>query len=76
VGFFISQIKRRRTEKGRMIAEKINSNETVTFKELLMSDVIEQESLVNLLEKIGIITKAELLEEIRRLRDKKKRVGA
>ena len=53
-----------------MIAEKINSNETVTFEELLMSDIIEQESLVNLLEKIGIITKAEVLEEIRRLRDK------
>ena len=35
-----------------------------------MSNTIEQEALVNLLERKGIITKAELLEEIKRLRDK------
>jgi hypothetical protein len=44
----------------------------VTFKELLMSNVIEQEALVNLLEAKAIITKAELSEEIKRLRDKQK----
>ena len=36
-----------------------------------MSNVIEQEALVNLLEKKGIITKAELMEEIKRLRNRK-----
>jgi hypothetical protein len=36
-----------------------------------MSNVYTQEALVNLLEKKGIITKAELLEEIKRLREKR-----
>ncbi len=54
------------------MAEKLNPKETVSFEELLLSNVIEQEALVNLLEKKGMITKAELLEEIRRLRNKKK----
>lgn len=50
------------------MAEKLNPKELVTFEELLMSNTIEQEALVNLLEKKGIITKKELLEEIKRLR--------
>jgi hypothetical protein len=37
-----------------------------------MSNVYTQEALINLLEKKGIITKAELLEEIRTLRVRKK----
>lgn len=44
----------------------------VSFEELLMSNVIEQEALVNLLDRKGIITKAELLEEIKRLKKKGK----
>jgi hypothetical protein len=55
------------------MAEKLDPRETVSFEELLMSNVIEQEALVNLLEKKGMITKAELVEEIKRLRDKQKR---
>ena len=54
------------------MAEKLDSKESVTFEEVLMSNVIEQEALVNLLEKKGTITKAELAEEIKRLRDRKK----
>ena len=54
------------------MAEKPDRKETVSFEELLMSNVIEQEALVNLLEKKGVITKGELLEEIKRLKDKKK----
>ena len=50
------------------MAEKLYSKELVTFGELLMSNTIEQEALVNLLEKKGIITKQELLEEIKRLK--------
>ncbi len=49
--------------------------ETVTFEELLTSSGIKQEALVNLLEKKGIITKAELLEEIKRLRERKNSRG-
>lgn len=49
------------------MAEKLDNKETVTFEELLMSNTIEQEALVNLLVKKGIITKQELLEEISRV---------
>jgi hypothetical protein len=52
------------------MAGKLDPKELVSFRELLMSNTIEQEALVNLLERRGIITKAELLEEIERLRDK------
>ena len=52
------------------MAEKLNPKELVTFGELLMSNTIEQEALVNLLEKRGIITKKELLEEMKRLSKK------
>ena len=46
---------------------KLDSKETVDIKELLMSEVIQSEALVNLLEKKGILTKHELLEEIKRV---------
>jgi hypothetical protein len=36
-----------------------------------MSNVYTQEALVTLLEKKGIITKAEVLEEIKRLKNRK-----
>ncbi len=51
------------------MAEKVASKETVSFEEILMSNVYTQEALINLLESKGIITKAELLEEIKRLRN-------
>jgi hypothetical protein len=53
------------------VANILDSKEVVSFGELLMSNVYTQEALVNLLEKKGIITKAELLEEIKRLREKR-----
>jgi hypothetical protein len=53
------------------MAEKLDPKELVTFGELLMSNTVEQEALVNLLEKKGIINKEELLEEIKRLSTKK-----
>ena len=40
-------------------------SETVSFEELLMSNVYTQEALINLLEKKGLINKRELLEEIK-----------
>ncbi len=55
-----------------MTAEKVDRKETVSFEELLLSNVIEQEALINLLEAKGIITKAELLKEISNLRDREK----
>jgi hypothetical protein len=53
------------------MAEKLDPKETVSFEELLMSNVYTQEALINLLEKKGVLTKAELLEEIKRLKGKK-----
>lgn len=47
------------------MAEKLDPQEIVTFKELLMSEVIQSEALINLLEKKGIISKQELLEEMK-----------
>lgn len=43
----------------------------VNFKELLLSNVYEQEALINLLERKEIITRAELLKEIENLKREK-----
>ncbi len=47
------------------MAEKLDPREIVTAEELLMSEVIQSNALINLLDQKGIITKAELLEEIK-----------
>ncbi len=49
------------------MAELLDPKELVTFKELLMSEVIQSEALINLLDRKGIITKTELLEEMKRV---------
>jgi len=46
------------------MAEKLDQRQTVDFKELLVSEMIQSEALINLLERKGILTKKELLEEI------------
>jgi hypothetical protein len=46
------------------MAEQLDPKELVTFREALVSEIIASEALVNLLERKGIITKQELLEEI------------
>jgi hypothetical protein len=50
------------------MAKKLDPKEIVSFEELLMSNTYEQDALVNLLERKGIITKTELIEEIKRLK--------
>ncbi len=52
------------------MTEKHDPKQTVSFKELLMSEVIQLEALINLLDKKGIISKQELLEEMKRVQDK------
>ena len=42
----------------------------VSSEELLMSEVIQSEAMINLLDKKGIISKQELLEEMKRVQDK------
>jgi hypothetical protein len=49
------------------MAEKLDPKELVKFKELLMSEVIQSEALINLLDSKGIISKQELLEEMKKV---------
>ena len=49
------------------MAKELDPKETVDLKELLMSEVIQSEALINLLDRKGIISKEELLEEIKRV---------
>ena len=52
------------------MAEKLNKKQTVDIKELLMSEIIQSEALINLLDRKGIISKKELLEEMKRVQAK------
>lgn len=49
------------------MAETLDPKELVSFKELLMSEVIQMEALVNILDKKGIVSKKELLDEMKRV---------
>ena len=49
------------------MAEKLDQKELVSFKELLMSEVIQSEALINILDRKGIVSKAELLDEMKRV---------
>lgn len=50
-----------------VMAEKLDQQQTVDFKELLMSEIIQSEAIINLLDKKGIISKQELLEAMKRV---------
>lgn len=49
------------------MAAKLDKKQTVDFKELLMSEVIQSETMINILDRKGIISKKELLEEMKRV---------
>ena len=49
------------------MADKIDPKEVIDFKELLMSEVMQSEALINLLDRKGVISKQELLEEMKRV---------
>jgi hypothetical protein len=49
------------------MAEELDPKELVSSDELLMSEVIQSEALINLLDRKGIISKRELLEEMKRV---------
>lgn len=52
------------------MAKKLDPKETVDLEELVLSEVIQLEALTNLLDRKGIISKQELLEEITRVAEK------
>ena len=49
------------------MAKELDKKQTIELKELLVSEVIQSEALINLLDRKGIISKDELLEEIKRV---------
>jgi len=57
------------------MAKKLDPKEAVTFAELLLSNTITQEAIINLLDKKGILKKEDVLEEIKRLKMDAKRRG-
>ena len=54
------------------MAEKLDEKQLVEFKELLMSEVIQSEALINILDRKGLVSKKELLEEMRRVQARMK----
>ena len=56
------------------MAKKEDERETVPLEDVVMSNVFTQEAILNLLEKKGLVTKEEVMEEMKRLMvDDKKR---
>ena len=47
------------------MSDENKRNENETLEELIISSVLEQEALINLLLKKGIITPSELIDEIK-----------
>jgi hypothetical protein len=52
------------------MATRLDPKEIVSSEELLMSEIIQSEALINLLDKKGIISKQELLDEMKRVKVK------
>jgi hypothetical protein len=51
------------------MTEQLDPNEFEGYKEALLSQVFTLDALVNLLERKGLITKEELIEEIKKLHE-------
>ncbi|MFQ5580974.1 MAG: hypothetical protein ACE5FZ_10210 [Nitrospiria bacterium] len=49
------------------MAEALNAKETASFEELLMSNILTEQAIINLLDQKGILKKEEILEEVKRL---------
>ena len=49
------------------MAKKLDQKQTVDFKELLMSEVIQSDTLINLIDKKGLVSKQELLKEMKKV---------
>ena len=49
------------------MAEQLDHEELVNVKETLLTEVITSEAIINLLDRKGIISKQELMEEMKRV---------
>jgi len=54
-------------DRDKQLANQLDPKKLVCFKELLMSEVIQSEAPINLLDRKGIITRLELLEEMEKV---------
>jgi hypothetical protein len=54
-------------KKSKPVSDKLDEKELTDFKEVMMSEVIQSEALINLLDRKGIISKKEFLEEIKQV---------
>ncbi|MDH3975511.1 MAG: hypothetical protein OEV42_14635 [Deltaproteobacteria bacterium] len=55
------------------MAKKLDDKETVSLEELLISNIFQQEAIVNLLHEKGILKKEEIIEEIKRLKERQEK---
>jgi hypothetical protein len=51
------------------MAKQLDLKQTVDLREVVISEIIQSEALVNLLERKEIIAKEELLEEIKKVQE-------
>jgi hypothetical protein len=49
------------------MAKQLDPKELVSFKEMLLTEVITSEAIINLLDRKGIISKRELMQEMKRV---------
>jgi hypothetical protein len=52
------------------MAKAMNGNQAVPLEEVVLAQAFEFEALLNVLERRGLVPKAAVLEEIKRLREK------
>ncbi len=52
------------------MAKPISGKQTVSLEEVVVAQAFEFEALLNVLDRRGLVPRAEVLEEIKRLRDK------
>jgi hypothetical protein len=58
-----------------LMTTRAKVSQVAMLKELLLTRAFEADALLNVLEKKGIVTKAEVLEEARRLRESEVKLG-
>jgi hypothetical protein len=49
------------------MTKEVDAKELVSFKEMILSEVMTSEAIINLLDRKGIISKDELMEEMKRV---------